>query len=129
MTTAAIVQQRIMGIPPSAGARDAAISGEERRERLRSGKSVAGYDFSSINSYHGLDHVTTRTAGQYPAGIGRQFGRVRGKPARYAAAAACGFPAIMSAAFSAIISTAALRCAETRSGIADASTTRSRSTP
>src|SRR5258706_14466607 len=38
-------------------------------------------------------------------------------------------PRIMSAAFSAIISTVALIWAETRSGMADASTTRKRSTP
>ena len=36
---------------------------------------------------------------------------------------------IMSEAFSAIISTQALICAETRSGMTDASTTRRRSTP
>ncbi len=44
-------------------------------------------------------------------------------------AASAGLPRIMSEAFSAIISTQALMCAETRSGIAEASTTRSRSTP
>src|SRR5260221_5793915 len=41
--------------------------------------------------------------------------------------ASAGRPRIMSAAFSAIISTQALMCAETRSGMAEASTTRSRS--
>src|SRR5205823_1329416 len=49
--------------------------------------------------------------------------------AHAAAAASAGLPRIMSEAFSAIISTQALMWAETRSGIAEASTTRSRSTP
>ena len=45
------------------------------------------------------------------------------------AAGSGGLPRIRSEAFSAIISTQALMWAETRSGIAEASTTRSRSTP
>src|SRR6266508_6242004 len=40
-----------------------------------------------------------------------------------------GLPRIMSEAFSAIINTQALMCAETRSGMTEASTTRRRSTP
>ena len=67
--------------------------------------------------------------GKSAVALPRQIGRYATADVGTVADCSAGLPAMRSAAFSAIISTQALMCAETRSGIADASTTRSRSVP
>src|SRR5215203_2809409 len=72
------------------------------------------------------DHVVRGV--QHTVG-NRSHGEIADLFRGHAARSSAGLPRIMSEAFSAIISTQALMCADTRSGIADASTTRSLSTP
>src|SRR3954447_559748 len=126
---AEVVLHRLQALPRSGVAQNelAAMADQEAVdvERHRLAVGDAG-ELGALLGRDAEDDVVV--AVQHPVGDGGD-GELADLPCAQAAAASAGLPRIMSEAFSAIISTQALMWAETRSGIAEASTTRSCSTP
>src|SRR3954464_7376517 len=126
---AEVLLHRLQALPRSGVAQNelAAMADQEAVdvERHRLAVGDAG-ELGALLGRDAEDDVVV--AVQHPVGDGGD-GELADLPGAHAAAASAGLPRIMSEAFSAIISTQALMWAETRSGIAEASTTRSCSTP